>query len=608
MKTYFRLLSFSRPYSRFIWPYTLMVIPAVLFGAMNFSLVIPLLDILFSSTPSTATDTPPEFSLSFAYVRDLFAYGSRHFEQTSGKEGALVFICALILVSVFLANFFRYFSQRVLTRMRTWVVYRMRKAVFAKLSTFHLGYFHRSQKGDLMSVVSNDVHEVENSVVSSVQVVFRDPLVILVYFIMLFSLSARLTLFTILFFPVSGWMITSISKKLRRSADISQSLLGKILSTTEETISGIRIVKGFNAAKYMQEKFDIHNEGYRRVSKSIMNRRELASPMSEFLGVAVVTVVLLYGGNMVLNSDASMTASEFITYIILYSQILSPAKNISAAVTNIQKGLASGDRILKIIDTPVDVVDTEGSVEVNELRESIEYRGVTFAYGDEPVVHDISFLLGRGRTVALVGPSGSGKSTLADLLPRFYDVGGGGIFLDGRNIRDITTASLRGLMGIVTQEAILFNDTVFNNIAFGMPGATEEAVIQAATIANAHEFIMQLPEGYKTTIGDRGGRLSGGQRQRLSIARAVLKNPPILILDEATSALDTESERLVQDAITKLMKNRTTLVIAHRLSTIQHADDILVLQKGKIVERGRHEELLEQGGVYRKLYDLQSFV
>lgn len=608
MKTYFRLLAFARPYGQFITPYVLLVVPAVLFGALNFSLVIPLLDVLFNTRGDAAVMSAPSFSLSFGYVKDMFSYGAWYFAQTSGKEGALMFICMLILVSVFLANFFRYFAQRVLTRMRTWVVYRMRKAVFEKLSTFHLGFFHRSQKGDLMSVVSNDVHEVENSVVSSVQVIFREPLMILVYFIMLFSLSAKLTLFTILFFPVSGYAITSISKKLRRSADISQGLLGKILSVADETISGIRIVKGFNAAGFVQKKFDEHNEDYRKISKSIINKRELASPVSEFLGVLVVTGVLLYGGNMVLHQDSALTASEFITYIILYSQILTPAKNISSAITNIQKGLAAGDRILRIIDTPVDVVDTEGSIEVKSLDTAIEYRGISFAYEEEDVLKNISFSVPRGHTVALVGPSGSGKSTLADLLPRFYDVSKGGIFIDGKNIRQIQIESLRSLMGIVTQEAILFNDSVYNNIAFGMPNADEASVMQAAKIANAHEFIVQMPEGYQTNIGDRGGKMSGGQRQRLSIARAILKNPPILILDEATSALDTESERLVQDAITKLMKNRTTLVIAHRLSTIQHANEIIVLQKGEIIERGRHNELLDKGGMYRKLYDMQSFV
>lgn len=608
MKTYFRLLAFARPYGQFITPYVLLVVPAVLFGALNFSLVIPLLDVLFNTRgDAAAVVSAPEFSLSFDYVKEVFSYGSWYFAQTAGKQGALIFICLLILVSVFLANFFRYFSQRVLTRMRTWVVYRMRKAVFEKLSTFHLGFFHRSQKGDLMSVVSNDVHEVENSVVSSVQVIFREPLMILVYFIMLFSLSAKLTLFTILFFPVSGYVITSISKKLRRSADISQGLLGKILSVADETISGIRIVKGFNAAGFVQKKFDEYNEGYRKISKSIINKRELASPVSEFLGVLVVTGVLLYGGNMVLNHDAALTASEFITYIILYSQILTPAKNISSAITNIQKGLAAGDRVLKIIDTPVDLVDTEGSIRVESLDDAIEYRSISFAYEKEDVLRNISFSVPRGHTVALVGPSGSGKSTLADLLPRFYDVSKGGIFIDGKNIRDIRNDSLRQLMGIVTQEAILFNDSVYNNIAFGMPNADEASVMQAAKIANAHEFIVQMPEGYHTNIGDRGSKMSGGQRQRISIARAILKNPPILILDEATSALDTESERLVQEAITKLMQNRTTLVIAHRLSTIQHADEIIVLQRGEIVERGKHAVLLEKNGVYRKLHDLQSF-
>lgn len=607
MKTYFRLLSFAKPYSTHIIPYFLLIVPAVIFGAINFSLIIPLLNVLFSTYNVNADPAFPVFSLSVDYFKNIFNYWFHYIAAAHGKGAALQFICSIILVSVFLANVFRYLSQRVLTRMRIQVVYRLRKAVFEKLSTFHIGYFHHQQKGNLLSVVSSDVHEIENTVVSTVQVLFREPLLIIAYFIMLFLISAELTWFTFIFFPLSGFIITAISKKLKKTADAGQSLLGRILSITEETISGIRIIKAFTAVNFIQKKFDDENAAYRQMSKSFINRREMASPVSEFLGVLVVIGVLVYGGSLVLYGKSDLTASQFITYIIIYSQILPPAKNISSAITNIQKGLAAGERVLKVIDTPAGITESPLARDISSFNDKIEYRQIYFTYEKAPVLRNISFTIPKGKTVALVGQSGSGKSTIADLLPRFYDPLEGGIFIDGADIKDFKTHSLRSLMGIVTQEAILFNDSIFNNIAFGIAETKEEDVIHAAQIANAHDFISQMPQGYKTNIGDRGLKLSGGQRQRISIARAVLKNPPILILDEATSALDTESERLVQDAIYKLMQNRTTLVIAHRLSTIQHADEIIVLQNGEIIERGGHNELLAQSKIYRKLYDLQMF-
>ncbi|HKR05167.1 MAG TPA: ABC transporter ATP-binding protein [Bacteroidia bacterium] len=607
MKTYLRLLAFAKPYSDYIPAYVLLLLPAVIFGAVNFSLIIPLLNVLFNTYNEKTVVAYPQFSLSIEYLKNLFDYWFNYIANTYGKSGALKFICAIIMVSVFLSNFFRYYAQRVLNRMRAWVVFKLRKAVFEKISSFHLGFFNNTQKGQLMSVLSNDVNEIENSVVNTLQVIFKEPLVIIVYFIILFKMSFTLTLFTIVFFPVSGYIISTISKKLKRSADISQGVLGKILSVADETISGIRIIKGFTATAFVNSKFESFNSRYRQVSKSIMNRRELASPFSEFLGVLVVVILIVYGGGLVLNNNSELTASEFITYIILYSQILPPAKNISSAITQIQKGLASADRVFNILDTPVKLLDQPGAADLKSFDDKISYENVSFAYGKENVLKNISFEIKKGRTIALVGQSGSGKSTLADLLPRFYDPQQGGIFIDGKNIREYKVNSLRSLMGIVTQEAILFNDSVFNNIAFGMPNMKEDDVMHAAKIANAHDFIFEMERGYQTNIGDRGMKLSGGQRQRISIARAVLKNPPILILDEATSSLDTESERLVQDAIFKLMQHRTTLVIAHRLSTIQHADEIIVLQRGEIVERGKHDELLTANGVYKRLCDLQSF-
>ncbi|MEP7169860.1 MAG: ABC transporter transmembrane domain-containing protein, partial [Bacteroidota bacterium] len=607
VKTYLRLLSFAKPYRDYIPTYVLLLLPAVIFGAVNFSLIVPLLNVLFNTYNENRVVAYPQFSLSLEYLKNIFDYYFHYIASAYGRGGALKFICAIVMFSVFLSNFFRYYAQRVLNRMRAWVVFKMRKAVFEKISSFHLGFFNSTQKGQLMSVLSNDVNEIENSVINSLQVVFKEPLVIIVYFIILFKMSFTLTLFTIVFFPVSGYFISVISKRLKRSADISQGVLGKILSVADETISGIRIIKGFTAVAFVNSKFDSFNTRYRQVSKSIMNRRELASPVSEFLGVLVVVILIIYGGGLVLSNNSELTASKFITYIILYSQILPPAKNISNAITQVQKGLASADRVFTILDTPVELLDQPGSTELKSFDNKISYENVSFAYGKENVLKNISFEIKKGRTIALVGQSGSGKSTLADLLPRFYDPQQGGIFIDGKNIKEYKVNSLRSMMGIVTQEAILFNDSIFNNIAFGMPDMKEEDVMSAAKVANAHEFIFEMKNGYQTNIGDRGMKLSGGQRQRISIARAVLKNPPLLILDEATSSLDTESERLVQDAIFKLMQHRTTLVIAHRLSTIQHADEIIVLFRGEIVERGKHENLLATNGVYKRLCDMQSF-
>jgi subfamily B ATP-binding cassette protein MsbA len=607
VKIYFRLLAFAKPFRNYIPEYILYVIPSIIFGALNFTLLIPLFDVLFNVNAKATITQLPDFTLSLDYLKALFQYGYFYIAGSHGKVAALEAICGIIMLSVFLANFFRYMSQRVLTRMRTWVVFRLKKALFDKLSTLHLGFFHHQQKGNILSVMSTDVHEIENSIVSSVQVLFREPLMVIVYIFLLFSMSLNLTLFTVIFFPVAAMLIAGIAKKLRKSATISQSLLGRLLNVTDETISGARIIKAFTAQAFVQKKFEVHNEAYRKVSKSMVNRRELAGPLSEFLGVLVIIAVMVYGGRLVLNQQSELSASEFVTYIILYSQLIAPIKNISTALTNIQRGLAAGDRVMAIIDTEDQIVDKPNAQKLAAFDGQIEFRDTSFAYNTEEVLKNISFTIPKGKMVAIVGQSGAGKSTTADLLCRFYDPQGGGVFIDGYDIRDYSLESLRRQMGIVTQEAILFNDTVFNNIAFGIENAAEEDVIFAAKVANAHEFIAQMEEGYQTNIGDRGSRLSGGQRQRISIARAVLKNPPILILDEATSSLDTESEKLVQDAIQKLMLNRTSLVIAHRLSTIQHADEIIVLNAGQIVQRGTHQELIAIAGIYKKLCDMQSF-
>ncbi|MBP9186713.1 MAG: ATP-binding cassette domain-containing protein [Bacteroidia bacterium] len=608
MKIYFKLLAFAKPYSRFVPKYAVLAILAVVFGLLNFTLLIPLLNVIFEKVETLNEVAKPTFSLSIDFVKNSFNYYFGLIFKQYGQSGALKFVCAVIVVSVFLANVFKYWSQRVLTNMRTYVVKNIRESLFRKITQLHVGYFQNQRKGDLMSSLSNDVNEIENSVVSSVQVVFREPLMIIGYVILLFTMSVKLTLFTLIVLPISGLVITTISRQLRRQAKTGQELLGNILSIIEETISGIRIIKAFNAQPYVQQKFDAQNGAYRGVLKSMWNKRELASPVSEFLGVSVVVGVILYGGQLVLDNQSELNASEFITYIVLFSQVLVPAKNISSAVTNIQRGIASGERIFTILETEIAVTEKTNAVEIDEFKSGITYKNVSFKYADTDVLKKINLTIDKGKTVALVGQSGAGKSTMADLLPRFYDVTGGAILIDGVDVRDLKINNLNSLMGIVTQESILFNDTVFNNIAFGMQHVSEQAVIDAAKIANAHEFIVKMDNGYYTNIGDRGGRLSGGQRQRLSIARAVLKNPPILILDEATSALDTESERLVQDAIQNLMKNRTSVVIAHRLSTIQHADLIVVMQHGEIIETGKHADLIALQGVYFKLSEMQAFV
>ncbi|MGY6522839.1 MAG: ABC transporter ATP-binding protein [Mongoliitalea sp.] len=609
MNTYLRILSYAKPYRRYFPIYILYTLLAIVFGLLNFTLLKPLFDVIFEQVEPTSMErfmNKPDFSLSLDYFIHLFNY---HFLQTAeiyGKFGTLVYVCIIIVISVFLSNLFTYLSGVVLAEVRAEVIKKMRMGIFTQVTQMHIGFFSNERKGDLMSKITNDIQEVENMIVQSLKVVFKEPATIILYFAVLFMMSVKLTIFTILVIPISGAIIGGITKRLRKKAIESQESLGRIVNILDETIGGMRVIKAFGAQKYIQSKFDKETSFYSDVNVSMAKKNELASPISQFLGVSVVAGILVYGGSLVLSNTSELNASDFITYIIIFTQVLNPAKEISKAASSIQRGLASAVRIFEVVDTPSAIQNSKSPQAITDFKESVKFQQVSFKYEKEEVLSDINFTLSKGKTIALVGPSGGGKSTIADLVPRFYDPSNGTITLDGVPLQEIDIEHLRKLMGIVTQESILFNDTVFNNIAFGLEGISQEKVIEAAQIANAHEFIVQLEHGYDTNIGERGSKLSGGQRQRLSIARAVLKNPPILILDEATSALDSNSEKLVQEALTKLMANRTTLVIAHRLSTIQHADEILVIQQGKIVQRGTHESLSQEEGLYQQLSNIQS--
>ncbi|UOR04290.1 ABC transporter ATP-binding protein/permease [Hymenobacter aerilatus] len=607
MKIYLRILQYARPYADFLPLYMVYTVLNIFFGIANFAMLVPLLNVLFDTTHTMEVPTAlPAFSFTLEYIKEVFNFYFSHVLAAEGRLGALAFACGVVVLSVLLSNLFRYLSLRILARVRARVIRTLRADLYQHVTTLQLGYFSQERKGDLMSRFTNDVQEVENSVVNTVTAVLQEPLKIIAYFAVLFAMSVKLTLFTLVLLPISGGLISGVAKRLKRQAQQSQSTLGTMLSVIDEMLGGVRVIKAFNAEGYMQEKFREQNDLYARTARRIDNTRDLASPFSEFAGVSVVAGLLYYGGTLVLGGQSDLSASVFITYIILFSQVLVPAKALSSAFSNIQRGLVAGERVLRVIDTAPTIQDQPNAAILPSFQHQIELRDVQFGYGEQSVLQDINLTIGKGKTVALVGPSGGGKSTLADLLPRFYDVTGGRILIDGHDVRDVTIHSLRDQMGIVTQESILFNDTIFNNIRFNTQ-ATEAEVIEAAKIANAHDFITATANGYQTVIGDRGARLSGGQRQRLSIARAILRNPPILILDEATSALDTESEKLVQEALTRLMQSRTSLVIAHRLSTVQHADEIIVLQNGRIVERGTHQELLQQNaGLYQRLNQLQG--
>lgn len=606
MNTFIRILSYSNQVVSRLVLFFVYSVFGVIFGLFNIILIIPMMSVLFDRTKAIKVPEIPDFSMSMDYVKDIFYHYFLQIVQNYGKLDALLFVCAMIVGSVFLANVFRYLERVVATKIRVDLVKNIRMDFFSKISLMHIGYFNNERKGDLISRFTNDVQEVEGAVMGSLKAVLKEPITIIVYFIGLFAISPKLTLFTLIVLPITGGVLAEIIKRLKKQAMESQESLGRIVNILEETFGGMRVIKAFNARNYILAKIEDESAFYRKVSKSMAYKNEMASPVSEILGVMIVAGVIFFGGQMVLSENSTLTPEAFLGFLGLFSMIIQPAKNFSNGITSLQKGTSSAKRIFQIIDTKPAIENKPNATVLKNFENNIEFRNVSFAYETELVLKNINLTIQKGKTIALVGTSGGGKSTLADLIPRFYDPTGGEVRIDGKSITDYEIESLRSQMGVVTQESILFNDTIFNNIAFGMPNVSEEAVIHASKIANAHDFIMQTEKGYQTFIGERGSKLSGGQRQRLSIARAVLKNPPILILDEATSALDSESEKLVQEALFNLMKNRTSIVIAHRLSTIRHADEILVIQNGEIVERGTHAQLSQNDGLYQKLSSIQK--
>lgn len=604
MKTYFRLLSFAKPIEKFAIPYIIATLLAVFFNTFNFTLLAPLLDTLFFDQ-SSATG-----AMKVAGQWDILAQFKNYIASTVdqfGKQEALKIVCAVILTSVLLSNFFRYLSQRFMEDLRVHTLLNIRKSVFNNVMNMHIGFFNNERKGDIISKVSSDVQVVQFTVTNTLQVVFKEPVQLLFYVFVLFSISVKLTLFSLLIIPVSGFIISKIVKRLKQQATVTHESFAKMIGFLDEALSGIKIVKAFNSTERTKEKFHAENQFYSNLNRKMVRRQQLASPVSQSLGIFVIVIIVLYGGGLVLSGSKEFTASDFIMYIAVFSQVMQPIKAISDSFSGIHSGIAAGERVLELIDTEPQVTNKPGAIELKEFKESLVFENVTFSYQDKVVLNKINLTIPKGKTIALVGPSGGGKSTLMDLIPRFHDPKAGVIKIDGLSYQDLTVESIRSKMGIVNQESFLFNDTIFNNIAFANPNASEEEVITAAKIANAHEFILGQEQGYQTYVGDRGGRLSGGQRQRICIARAVLANPPIMLLDEATSALDTESEKLVQQALNNLMQNRTSIVIAHRLSTIQHADTIVVIEQGEVKETGSHSELMSHNGLYRRLIDMQAF-
>jgi ATP-binding cassette, subfamily B, bacterial MsbA len=605
MKKYSRLFTYLKFYKGNIVLYFLFTILSIIFSLVSLGTLPFFLRLIFAKE-NLVTQKPVIIKSSGDLIQYINYYLS-NLIQTNGAVAAIGFICGVVLISVLLKNLFLYFSYYVLAPTKNAIMTRLREELYAKLLKLPIGYFTEQRKGDIMSRMTNDIGEVESSIVGTLEGFIKDPLNIIIILGTLIYISPKLSLFLFIFLPLTGLIIGRISRSLKKQSNIAAVKLGEALSVLDETLGGLRIIKSFNAEATINKKFSDTNNDLFHLRNKMQYRRDLASPLSEFLGVTVLCGILYFGGQLVLGGNAGgLEAEGFIMYVGIFTQIINPAKSLSTSFYNMQKGSAAISRIEEVLNAPVTVDDNPNGKKINSFEQSISFKNVQFLYDGAGILKDINLTVSKGKTVALVGSSGAGKSTLVDLIPRFHDVSGGELLIDGVNIKDYSLKDLRNLMGIVTQEPILFNDTIASNIALGKPNASKEEIENAAKIANAYNFIIQKENGFDTNIGDRGSKLSGGERQRLTIARAVLKNPPILILDEATSSLDTESERLVQDAINHLMQDRTSVVIAHRLSTVRHADEIIVLQKGEIVERGTHDELVAKNGFYKRLVDMQE--
>ena len=615
MKDFIRILQrFVPPYKKYLILNIVFNILSAILNLFSFALIIPILNILFKISDKSYTWMEWEWNItSWEAWKNIPAFAENNFfafitgmMDTKGGAFTLIILGLFLIVMTFFKVAAMYMAFYTMIPIRTGVVRDIRNQINHKITQLSLGFFSKERKGDIIARVSGDVNEIETSIMSSLDMLFKNPILIVIYLIGMIIISWQLTLFVFVLLPIAGYVMGKVGKTLKRKSLIGQEQWGLLMSQIEETLSGLRIVHAFNAEKKIQHRFEQNNEKFRRITNRIYRRQQMAHPMSEFLGTVTIAIVLWYGGSLILGENSAIGASTFIYYLVIFYSIINPAKDFSKATYAIQKGLASMTRVDKILMAESEIKDPTDPKPIS-LTKQIQYDNVWFKYKNEWVLKGINLTIPKGKTIALVGQSGSGKSTLVDLLPRFYDVGQGAVRIDDTDIRDASLYDLRGLMGNVNQEAILFNDTFFNNIAFGVENATLEQVQEAACIANAHDFIMATEDGYNANIGDRGGKLSGGQRQRISIARAILKNPSILILDEATSALDTESERLVQEALERLMQNRTTIVVAHRLSTICNADEICVMHEGEIVERGCHDELTVLDGYYKKLCDMQRF-